>query len=249
MRVAARAPQIDEAVSVPKTARKHFDEDIARAWALHGLAAATQAKDADLALDAARTAVAFGVGALDAYLCDAFSDTLARSLKHSRQKRKPVPPGYQKLALPIGPLLGDYEVRDNWGLRMAARALMEKDNMLQLGRLKEMFNPALPPSQRLWPDLAPRFAALDRKRLTGYKAAEFQALTGKAKTDAPPKVTKAVLARMGKIVQRRHDIVHNCDRPKVAKQPLTITQAKAMLRDVQDFTTILDDHLQLNRLH
>jgi hypothetical protein len=234
---------------VPKTARKHFDEDIARAWALHELAAAAEGKDADLAFDLARTAVAFGVGALDAYLCDAFTDTLARSLKHSRQKRKPVPSGYQKLTLPIGPLLGDYEVRDNWGLRMAARALMEKDNMLQLGRLKDMFNPALPPNQRLWADLAPKFAALNRKRLTGYKAAEFQGLTSKAKMEAPAKVTKAVMTRMGKIVQRRHDIVHNCDRPKVAKQSLTITQAKAMLRDVQDFTTILDDHLQLNRLY
>ena len=47
--------------------------------------------------------------------------------------------------------------------------------------------------------------------------------------EAPAKVTKAVMTRMGKIVQRRHDIVHNCDRPKVAKQSLTITQAKAML--------------------
>jgi hypothetical protein len=180
-RIDSRPHQMNEAVSVPKTARKHFDEDIARAWALHELAAATEGKDADLAFDLARTAVAFGVGALDAYRCDAFTDTLARSLKHSRQKRKPVPSGYQKLTLPIGPLLGDYEVRDNWGLRMAARALMEKDNMLQLGRLKDMFNPALPPNQRLWADLAPKFAALNRTRLTGYKAAEFQGLTSKAK--------------------------------------------------------------------
>jgi hypothetical protein len=62
---------------VPATARSHFDDDIARAWALHQLAVSTDGADGPLATDVARTAVAFGVGALDAYLSDAFTDTLA----------------------------------------------------------------------------------------------------------------------------------------------------------------------------
>jgi hypothetical protein len=54
---------------------------------------------------------------------------------------------------------------------------------------------------------------------------------------------------MGDIVQRRHDIVHNCDRPKTAKQRLTLGQAKAMLADVHDFVKILDQHLDAHRIY
>jgi hypothetical protein len=52
---------------------------------------------------------------------------------------------------------------------------------------------------------------------------------------------------MGTIVQRRHDIVHNVDRPKSALQGLTPGQAKSMVRDVKDFITILDAHLDSHR--
>jgi len=124
--------------NVPATARSHFDDDIARALVMHALAGRTAPSDAPLATDVARTALAFGVGALDAYLCDAFTDTLARCLKHCRRSGAAVPSGYARLALPVGPLLTDYAVRSNWGLRMASRALMERDNLLQLGRLKDL---------------------------------------------------------------------------------------------------------------
>ena len=86
------------------------------------------------------------MGALDAYLCDAFADSLARAMKQCRRDGKALPAGYAKLAIPAGPLLSSYKVRPNWGLRMAARAMMEKDNMLQLGRLKDLLNPVLPRS-------------------------------------------------------------------------------------------------------
>jgi hypothetical protein len=54
---------------------------------------------------------------------------------------------------------------------------------------------------------------------------------------------------MGEIVQRRHDIVHNCDRPKTAKQRLSLPKGEKMLVDVQDFVTILDRHLDAYRLY
>jgi hypothetical protein len=57
----------------------------------------------------------------------------------------------------------------------------------------------------------------------------------------------ALVARMGKVVQRR-DIVHNVDRPRSAVQYLSEGQAKAMVRDVKDFIVILDGHLDQHRL-
>jgi len=196
-----------------------------------------------------RVAVAFGVGALDAYLCDAFTDTLARCLKSCRRKGQSPPKGYAELELPIGPLMTDYAVRHNWGLRMAARALMERDNLLRLGRLPDLLNPALPTGHKLWNDLARDFVDLDRKRLAGLRKSPYAALTGKAKSKGPGRVSTAVLQRMGEIVQRRHDVVHNCDRPKTAKQRISLPQAKKMLQDVEDFVVILDDHLDAHRLY
>jgi hypothetical protein len=234
---------------LPKTARKHFDDDIHRAWAMHDLARDTVSEDTPRADDIGRVSVAFGVGAMDAYLCDAFTDTLARCLKSCRRNNHGPPSGYTDLQLPIGPMMNDYPSRSNWGLRMATRALMEKDNLLQLSRLRELFNPALPSGHKLWVDAAPAFVALNRERLAGIRKGDYVSLTGKAKSEGPKKVSAAVLKRMGEIVQRRHDIVHNCDRPKTAKQRLTLGQAKAMLVDVHDFVKILDLHLDAHRLY
>jgi hypothetical protein len=233
---------------VPSTARSHFNDDIGRARAMHALAVSTSQSNATLAEDIGRVAIAFGVGAMDAYLCDAFTDTLARGLKSCRRTNRALPGSYKKLELPIGPLMTPYGQRQNWGLRMAARALMERDNLLQLSRLKELFNPALPKGQKLWDDLALPYVSLDRRRLTDINSSEYAALSGTTKSKAPKKATSAVLARIGEIVQRRHDVVHNCDRPKTAKQPLTLPSAKKMLIDVKDFVTILDDHLDMHRI-
>lgn len=168
---------------------------------MHDLARETVAENIPLADDVGRVSVAFGVGALDAYLCDAFVDTLARCLKSCRRNGHAPPTGYQRLELPIGPLMTDYPIRSNWGLRMGARALMEKDNLLQLGRLKDLFNPALPAGQQLWPDLAPQFIALNRKRLTGFRRNEYSALTGQDKSKGPKRVSSNVMKRIGEIVQ------------------------------------------------
>jgi len=216
---------------------------------MYDLARATVNDDAPRSDDIGRVSVAFGVGAMDAYLCDAFVDTLARCLKSCRQNSHDPPGAYAKLKLPVGPLMTDYPSRSNWGLRMAARALMEKNNLLRLGRLKDLLNPALPSGHKLWGDVTQDFVDLNRKRLAGIRKAEYAALTGEAKAEGPKKVSAAVLGRMGEIVQRRHDIVHNCDRPKTAKQRLSLGQAKAMLADVHDFVKILDTHLDQHRLY
>jgi hypothetical protein len=226
---------------VPATARRHFNEDFARARRLCEVASATA--EEPLRSDLARSAVAFGVGALDAYLCDAFVDSLARTMKQCRRDARSLPPGYAKLALPAGPLLSSYKTRPNWGLRMAARAMMEKDNMLQLGRLKDLLNPNLPVGRKLWIDLAPQYVALDRKRLAGISAADYALVGAPQRPDTHKKVAAAVLRRVGEVIQRRHDIVHNCDRPKSAPKPLKPGSAKNMLTDVESFVIILDAHL------
>lgn len=227
-------------------ARTHFDEDILRAGAvlataeLNGLSESVRS-------DLRRNAVAAAVGALDAYLCDAYVDLLAGALVRARTNASSLPSAYRKELLPAGPLLAAYNQRPNWGLRMAARLRMEKDNMLQIGRVPDMFNPALPNGQKLWNDLMPQYFALNRKRLTHYTAAEFATVPAQQKDKALRKARGTLTERIGIIIQRRHDIVHNCDRPRQAVTSLTQAAATKMIRDVRDPIEILDSHLEQHR--
>lgn len=148
------------------------------------------------------------VGALDAYLCDAFIDLLARTLKHARAQNIAVP-AYGNIAMPVGPLLGGYETRANWGLRMSARTLMEKDNMLRVSRIKDAVNPGLTTGHKLWDDVIEEYIALNRKRLTGIRSWEYAPLSGDRKAKARKAASRRILKRVGHIIQRRHDIVHN----------------------------------------
>ncbi|HEY7891287.1 MAG TPA: HEPN domain-containing protein [Solirubrobacteraceae bacterium] len=235
--------------TIPRTARKHFDEDIARAIMLLIKARSTRQPDLPVTIDIARCSVAFGVGALDAYLCDAFVDVLARTLKGCRQTGEEIPAAYASLRMPVGPLIAEYQQRENWGLRMSARTLMEKDNVLQTWRIKELFNPALKRSHKLWGDLIESYIALNRKRLTGIDHSAYVGLSGERKQKATKKAIAVLLGRITEIIQRRHDIVHNCDRPKSAVQGLTLAAASKMLSDVQVFVQILDDHLDAHRAY
>lgn len=232
---------------MPNTAREHFDKDIERAEALYAQGVTVEATKPDLAADLFRSAVAFGVGALDAYLCDAYVDCLTRALRACRSdKTKKLPAEYRKELLPVGPLVSNkYTKRMNWALRMAARIRMEKDNLLKLGRVKDMLNPVLPVGQKLWVDLAETFVDLNRRGLTGTIQAEFKADRDKQK--ARERVAGAVLRRIGAIVERRHNVVHNCDRPRTAIQGMPRSLAKGMIADIKSFVTILDDHLEKHR--
>lgn len=232
----------------PWTPRKHFEEDMARVNALLGLAQQTEAEP--LRSDVARYAVAGAVGAMDAYLCDAYAGLLVTVIRGFTAGTVAALPGpLQRETLPVGPLLARrYPARANWALRMAARGRMEKENMLQVGRVKDMFNPFLPGGQKLWLDLIDQYVHLGRRRLTKWRAADMAAVGGDNLAGRRKEAAAQVVARIGGIVQRRHDIVHNGDRPKVAPQAITLGQARAMVRDVVDFVTVLDNHLVTHRI-
>ena len=96
----------------------------------------------------------------------------------------------------------------------------------------------------LWVDLMPRYLALNRKRLTHYNAAEFASLPAHQRDQALRTARGTLIVRVGKIIQRRHDIVHNCDRPKQSVTALSQAAATKMIRDLRDLIEILDSHLE-----
>ena len=238
---------------MPTTFRTHFNDDITRTENL--LARSRAMQDAGeperLYQDIRLSSVALAVGALDAYLCDAYVDCLTAVLRAYTQGQwvGALPSAYSKQLLPAGEILkSTRQHRPLWRVRMAARKVMEKDNMLSLSRLEDHFNGILPNNQKLWLDFVSVLAAHNCVRLTRHVAADLAALAGDALVQAKKQVVSAVKARLTSTIQIRHDWIHNCGRPKNAIYDLTHGQARARIRDIRLFIEDLDNHLDSHRV-
>lgn len=241
-------------VAKPKqTPWKHFEEDIQRAEQILLLAKEMAATGADerLRQDVYMSALALGVGAMDAYFSDSFVDCLTKVLRayiHGKWQGD-LPSAYARRELPAKELLdSSRENRPLWSLRMATRKIMERDNMLSISRVKDEFNGILPPSRKLWGGLVDELIACNSRKFTGVTSTDTAKLSGKTLEKAKKRAISAFQARIGETVQFRHDWVHNCGRPKSAIKSVPYGQAKARLSEVKALVTAFDDHIQAHRL-
>jgi hypothetical protein len=235
------------------TAKIHFDQDMARAAAL--LKEANRKKkenDSDqLLLDIRGSAVALAVGALDAYLCDKYVDCLTKALTAYSKSCWPgtFPAFFRKQNLPAGEVLDARRTaRPKWGIRMAARKLMERDNMYSLARLDDTFNGILPAGHKLWEGIVNPLVALGKKRFTKYNTAELNKLAGDTRKKAIKAVMATVKNRINQTVQFRHDWIHNCSRPKSAIFNFTHGEAAAAIDEIKQFIEIFDNHIEAHRI-
>jgi hypothetical protein len=250
-------------VPVPKTARKHFDEDFARAAALLSVArvfedtvsarSGTPDPTAVRAYNDMRlSAIAMTAGAMDAYFCDAYEDclssTLAAFVKQTWMGR--LPSHFAKQLLPAGELLdSSRQKRPMWNIRMAARRVMERADMYAISKIETHFNGILPPGQKIWGGFLPSLLSYEQRRLTGPKSfADLNALSGEDRDQAIKDAASAVKRRIGGIVQVRHDWIHNCGRPKYAIQTFTHGEAQSRIRHVGILVREFDDHIEKHRL-
>jgi hypothetical protein len=238
---------------VPTTFRTHFDNDITRAENILARSLAMQGggEPERLYKDIRLSSIALAVGALDAYLCDAYVDCLTAVLRAYSQGQwvGALPSTYSKQMLPAGEILKSTRLhRPQWRIRMAARKVIEKDNMLSLSRFEDCFNGILPNNRKLWLDFVPVLAAHNLVRLTRHVAADLAPLAGDALIQAKKEVASAVTKRLGSTIQLRHDWIHNCGRPRNAIQDLTHGQASARVRDIRLFIEDLDNHLDSHRV-
>jgi len=217
------------------TARRHFDEDITRAEAVlaHARSQEQASSPARLIGDIRLSAVAMAVGALDAYFCDAYVDCLT-SVLHAyvtSQWVGDLPSSYAKKELPAGVVLdASRPHRPLWSLRMAARTVMERDNVLSVTRVPDLFNGNLAGSHKLWLGVIDQLIALGYKRFTGCYPADIEALSGKALGKAKKKAIATFQERIKSTVQYRHDWAHNLGRPRLAIVDLTHGRACARVR-------------------
>ncbi len=238
---------------MPTTAKNHFDKDIARAFALHAKAETLQTSgDAtQLPEDIRGAAVALAVGAMDAYFCDKYVDCLTAAVQsYSRNAwNGPFPAAFRQQRLPAGEVLdASRPHRPKWGIRMAAKAVMEKDNMYSLSRLHDVFNGILPSGQKLWLGIVPPLVALVRRRFTRFLPSDLATLTGKPLQNAQKGVVSSVKKRISTTVQFRHDWIHNCSRPKGAIVNYTNGEARAAMNEIKSLVDIFDAHIEAHRL-
>ncbi len=210
---------------MPATALGHFTEDTGRARAILAHAETMPAtSDAERLLrsDLFRSAWMFAVGALDAYFCDAYTDIVAHALSSkSRQPTVTLPEFFYGIKLPIRAILEEYTYQ-NWRWRMAARKMMERENVLSFDTIKGLFNKFFRSGSKFFREVLHGWMShADAKtRLFGVTRAAYLAMTPADQDAARRNAMEKLEDRFSEIFQRRHDCIHNCDRPRMRPQDL-----------------------------
>jgi hypothetical protein len=235
---------------VPATAYQHFQEDIKRARAIVAHADPLPSGNADqtmLRSDLLRSAWMFAVGALDAYFCDAYTDLVAASIiSKSRHDPMVLPNFVYDIKFPVGAILQSYTANLNWKWRMAARKMMERETVLKLETVRNLFNKFFRKQYRLFGDVLDAWMTHPeaKVRLFGITPSAYNALPTADRHAAREEAMEQLEERFREIFQRRHDCIHNCDRPKVSPQLLvkagTVTK---VIQDVEFLVARCNEHI------
>ena len=119
---------------------------------------------------------------------------------------------------------------------MAARELVEDESVLSLGKIRELFNQFCRPNAKLVNSrsIEPWILHRDAKqRLFGIAATRYRGLAATQRTAARESAVDRFNARFDSIFQRRHDCIHNCDRPRVGLQAVSDTSVRKVVDDVE----------------
>lgn len=241
---------------MPATAKRHFEEDLDRARQLVELADSlpiTTPAERMLHDDVLRSGWMFAVGAADACFCDAYVDMVASLwLCGARQREITIPAKYNDLRVPISTILIGHPVRNNWTWRMAARSLMETKSILDLGTVKEHFNKFCEPNDKLFGDVLDDWALHGHAtaRVFGVTRGQYAATSGRARETQRKNSVAAMRHRFDEVIfQRRHDCIHNCDRPKTRPQSLPgAGTVRNVIRDIDFLVQRFDRHMT-NEMH
>lgn len=214
------------------TARSHFDVDIKRARSL--LTHAQSIENEELKGDILRSAWMIAVGASDAYFCDAYADLISRTLRAKEfEKQIELPPKFDNLLVPVAMVINE---NSSWRWRMAARMLIERESVLSIKQIRDLFNQFFDGSNKIinkstiesWINHED-----SKQRLWGMNKYQYRKTPQSGKGTKRAQAVKKFEERMTEIFQRRHDCIHNCDRPKVSIQGITQVQTEKSIEDIE----------------
>lgn len=213
------------------TAKAHFDDDISRASALYNHAMTLQIP---LKEDILRSSLMFTVGACDAYFCDAYTDLISRVLRAKESEPTVVlPDRINNLRLPVCSII--HPAANGWRWRMAARELMEDENVLSLEKIRKLFNHFFETGNKIInEDTIGQWInhKSSKQRLFGISKTKFNKAIIAPKNTAKKDALRVFESVFHEIFQRRHDCIHNCDRPKVMPQPINEKFVQKKIEDV-----------------
>lgn len=190
----------------------------------------------------------FAVGALDAYFCDAYTDLIAATASSkSRQPSITLPEWVYEVKFPLRAILEDYD-NENWRWRMAARKMMERENVISLAAIQTLFNKFFRRGHRFFRDTLDTWMSRPdaRTRLFGVSPSDYNAKTDPDKHAAREAAIDQFEERFRAIFQRRHDCIHNCDRPRWSPRPLE--RGGTVLKVIQDIEFLVhrcDEHINV----
>jgi hypothetical protein len=119
--------------------------------------------------------------------------------------------------------------RDAAKCRAAAHGCLAEDEILAARAIhlphdhrKMRFNKFFPKGRKLFRDLLDRWMSSPESkiRLFDVSGVDYLAMTPDEKSTAREKAVDKFEERFRIIFQRRHDCIHNCDRPRISPQPL-----------------------------
>lgn len=225
------------------TAKRHFDEDIVRARSIYNHAMGLPSgllKD-----DLLRSAWMVGVGASDAFFCDAYADLVSRTLRaKALQQSGNLPDRLGNLRVPIVAVLNS---TSSWQWRMAARELIEKESVLSIEQIKNLFNVFCRNGHKIMTAATIEPWILhgnSKQRYFGVTRHSYTAATYQAKATLRESALKQFVNRAQTLFQRRHDCIHNCDRPKTALQSITPRSSEKAIDDMAFLVGRCIDHLR-----
>jgi hypothetical protein len=176
-----------------------------------------------------------GVGACDAYFSDAYADLITRTLRaKDLQPNIKLPNRLNNLKLPVTAFIRDST--GGWRWRMAARELIETENVLSIDKISSFFNQffdkgQIPLTQDTLEALILHQSA--KSRLFGTNASKYRSKSPADQALARKKGLEKLKNRFSVIFQRRHDCIHNCDRPKVGIQKIRVLTTEKALEDIE----------------
>jgi hypothetical protein len=215
-----------------RTPKHHFDEDLGRAREL--LVHARTLAPGVLQDDVLRAAWMMAVGASDAFFSDAYGDLLARTLRgKGLEPAVAIPDRLNNLKVPVIAVLSG--THEGWRWRMAARELIEKENVLSLDKIRDLFNHFFRKTHRIL-----HLATIEtlithreaKSRMFGITATAYRTLPAVDKNKAKADAVEHMEEHFKELFQRRHDCIHNCDRPKIALQGITPENVQKAIDDI-----------------
>ncbi len=225
------------------TAKVHYDEDIERARSL--LRHADGRSVGSLQGDILRSSIMMAVGACDAYFCDAYADMVSRALRAKElEATVEIPDRLANLRVPAIAVIR--QATGGWRWRMAARELIENETVLSLSKIRELFNQFFPESKKFLNKRRMGSWILHRDskmRWFGISSTDYRALAldKTKKSKAREKAAERFEQCFAVVFQRRHDCIHNCDRPKMAIQSVSKPIARKIIEDVDFLVSQMDD--------